>query len=70
MSLGWIEFVVFTVFYNADITTLVNEENLWGRHFKGADRIHPVGPSLIVSFKPNGPIHQPFLKTLLLTPKT
>jgi len=29
VSLGWIEFVIFTVFFNANITTRVDGENLW-----------------------------------------
>ena len=32
MPLGWIEFIVFTMTFNANITTRVNGEFLWGRH--------------------------------------
>jgi len=31
MSLGRIEFVIFTILFNANITRRVNEEFLWGR---------------------------------------
>ncbi len=32
MSLCWIEFVIFKVFFNADITTRVNGEYPWDHH--------------------------------------
>ena len=32
MSLCWIEFVVFTIVFDANIAIRVNEEFLWGRH--------------------------------------
>jgi hypothetical protein len=31
VSFGWIEFVIFTMVFNANITRRVNEEFLWGR---------------------------------------
>ena len=31
MSFGWIEFVIFTMVFNANITRRVDEEFLWGR---------------------------------------
>jgi len=34
MSLGWIEFVIFTMGFNANIAARVNEEYLWGRQIK------------------------------------
>jgi hypothetical protein len=37
VSFGWIEFVIFTMVFNANIAVRVNEEFLWGRQkkFKG-----------------------------------
>jgi len=32
VPLGWIEFVIFTISFNANITTRVNGDYLWGRH--------------------------------------
>jgi len=32
VPLGWIEFVVFTIGFNANVAYRVNEEFLWGRH--------------------------------------
>ncbi len=34
ISLIWIEFIVFTVHYDLDMTTPVNRGYLWGRHTK------------------------------------
>ena len=34
MPLGLIEFIVFTMVFNANITTRVNGENLWDHHTK------------------------------------
>lgn len=40
MSFGWIEFVIFTMVFNANITRRVDEEFLWGRqkNFNTHDR--------------------------------